>query len=775
MMTKDKERILVVDDEPQVLVALEDLLSDEFRILKSTSAAEALEVIRSTPDIAVVLTDQRMPSMTGDRLLAHAEKSSRAVGIMITGFADLNAVVRAVNEGRLFAYVTKPWDSDDLKFKVQQAAERFRLSEELAAERQLLHDLMNNVPDGIYFKDRAHTLLRVNDAHARSLGYDNARALMSEPEPKRTWYPGQAEVERQVMESGAAATDRVRQQLVGPSQRWVSETVAPVRNSDSEVVGLVGIVRDITQRKGVEEALRRSERELRSQTHLLSSILESMGEGVVAVDNSGRFILCNDQAEKLLGDSLTLAGSVQTWAAECGLYLANQSTPVTPDTDPLWRALTHHETSTVEVYVANSKIKGGTVLVTATPLRPTETSAQANNGAVAVLRDISRERELERQFMHAQKMEAVGRLAGGVAHDFNNLLSIIQSYGELLLTQLRADDEGRNDLQEMLLACDRAANLTQQLLTFSRSGVIQPHILQVNDVISGVQRMLRTALGEDVTLQLELGPDVPTIAADNGQLEQVLLNLAVNARDALPQGGRLTITTKRVSAKDLKGRLSPNASHADYVLLTVEDTGTGMTEEVRSQIFEPFFTTKQVGKGTGIGLSTVYGIVHKYSGAIWVSSELGVGTTFHVAFPAAGEGAWRPVVRRSRPPTSVTGKTILLVEDDSQVRRVSARILREEGYVVLEASNAAEAAALFENQNIDLLLTDVVMSGLSGIDLAEQLTKRYPRLLTLIMSGYPGDRVEGLRVVDENSYLEKPLTRKKLLTHVSRALQQAEN
>lgn len=768
-MIKEKDRILVVDDEPQVLVALEDLLSDEFRILKTSSPTEALEVIRRTPDIAVVLTDQRMPVMTGDRLLAQAERSSRAVGIMITGFADLNAVVRAVNEGRLFAYVTKPWDSDDLKIKVHQAAERFRLSQELAAERQLLHDLMNNVPDGIYFKDRAHALLRVNNSHAQSLGYSDARELMAETDTSLTLYPGQLEVEQQVMESGVPATDRVRQQMFGSSRRWVSETIAPVRNIEANVVGLVGIVRDVTQRMGVEDALRRSEVALRAKTQLLSSILEGMGEGVVAIDRAGRFILCNDQAEKLLG-TLTLEQTARDWGLGCGLYHANQSTPVTPDTDPLSRALTHHETSTVEVYVSNSKVKGSTVLMTATPLRALENSGHPNAGAVAVLRDITRERELEKQFMHAQKMEAVGRLAGGVAHDFNNLLSIIQSYGELLLTQLQGEEESRNDLQEMLSACDRAANLTQQLLTFSRSGVVQPHVLQLNDVVSGVERMLRTALGDNVALHLQLGADVPTIAADVGQLEQVLLNLTVNARDALPDGGHLTVATRRVDSTDIKARLGAHAPQGDYVLLTVQDTGTGMSEDVRSQIFEPFFTTKQVGKGTGIGLSTVYGIVHKYSGAIWVTSELGFGTVFYLAFPAAGDGAWRPLVRRTGPPASAAGKTILLVEDDDQVRRVSARILREEGYVVFEASNAAEAAALSECNSIDLLLTDVVMSGLSGTELAEQLTKRFPRLLTLIMSGYPGDRVEGPRVVDENSYLEKPLTRKKLLAHVSRLL-----
>lgn len=769
-MRRNKERILVVDDEPQVLVALEDLLSEEFAIVTTNSPVEALEVIRSTPDIAVVVTDQRMPNMSGDRLLAHAERSSKALGIMITGFADLNAVIRAVNEGRLFAYVTKPWDSDDLKFKIHQAVDRFRLSQELASERQLLHDLMDNVPDGIYFKDRTHKFFRVNNSLAKSLGYTSSEELMSQPDREPLPEDSQHLAELHVLETGIPATDRIRQQPTRVGRRWVSETIAPIRGDDSRVVGLVGIVRDVTRRVEMEEALRQSELDLRNQTLLLSSILESMGEGVVVVDKSGHFILCNDQAVKLLGRAPTPKDTIETWPLDAGVYHANQSTPVTGETDPLYRALAYDETSTLEVFVMNRSTKGSNVLMTAAPLRRSDGANTGNRGAVAVLRDISRERELERQFMHSQKMEAVGRLAGGVAHDFNNLLSVIQSYGELLLPQFSDDDIRKSDLQEMLAASERAANLTQQLLTFSRAGLIQPHLLQLNAVIEGIERMLQRALGEDVELTTDLAPDLPNIAADVGHLEQVLLNLAVNSRDALPNGGKLTITTRLSSSSELKDKLSGTPHPRDYIVLTVADTGTGMSEEVRSQIFEPFFTTKQVGKGTGIGLSTVYGIVHKYGGTIWVTSDLGSGSTFHIAFPVAGDNAWRPVVRQSGPPTSAPGKIILLVEDEEEVRRVAARILREEGYQVLEANNAESAMSLSESHPVDLLLTDVILAGINGIELAERVTRRLPRLRTLYMSGYAGDRMEDMRLVDESAYLEKPLTRKKLLAHVARLL-----
>lgn len=768
MNKPEKVRILVVDDEPQVLVALEDLLSDDFAILKSSSPTEALEVMRARHDIAVVLTDQRMPAMTGDRLLAHIERVSQALGIMITGFADLNAVVRAVNEGRLFAYVTKPWDSEDLRFKVHQAAERFRLTQELANERRLLHDLMDNVPDGIYFKDRDQKLIRANTAYAKSVGLADASALQAPEVQAQAVSASQREIERQVLETGIAATDQVCEREIGGRRRWISETIAPIRNTDSNVVGLVCIARDVTGRMEVEEALRQSELELRDQTQLLMSILESMSEGVVAVDRAGRFVLCNDQAEKLLGTALTKS-SARNWTSDSGLYHSNRSTPVVDYNDPLARALQHQEVSTLEVSVENERVRGVSLLITAAPLRRGFGSNQELGGAVAVLRDITRERELEHQFMHSQKMEAVGRLAGGIAHDFNNLLSVIQSCGEILLMQMD-EDPRRLDVEEIMAAGERAANLTRQLLTFSRSGIVQPHSLQLNAVIDGFDRILQRTLGEDIRLVTNLDPDLPVIASDVGQLEQVILNLAVNARDALPDGGRLSITTRRATREEIDTRFSGSARHRDYVVMIVEDTGTGMSDDVRAQIFEPFFTTKQVGKGTGIGLSTVYGIVHKYSGAIWVTSQLGVGSAFYVAFPTAVEDALRPVVHRSVSLVNAPGKTILLVEDEDDVRRIAARILREEGYLVLEAANADEAVAACESNPVDLVLADVILSGGNGIELAELLTKRFTRLQTLFMSGYPGDRVPGLHLIDEDTYLEKPLTRKKLLAHVSRVL-----
>jgi two-component system, cell cycle sensor histidine kinase and response regulator CckA len=766
MSALNKERVLLVDDEPQVLVALEDILCDEFTILKTSSPMEALEFIDSDRDIAVVLTDQRMPSMTGDRLLAHVEQASDALGIMITGFADLSAVVAAVNAGRLFAYVTKPWNSDDLRFKVQQAADRFRLSQELANERRLLHDLMDNTPDGIYFKDRQQGLIRANNAYARSMGYPSANTMLelfnveSAPDSQRV-------LERMVLEGGVSITDRVREQRTGALRRWVSETVAPIRASSGDVVGLVGISRDVSARVETEAALRQSELKHREQTRVLSSILESMGEGVVVVDGDGRFIVCNEEAERILG-KLDQGHNVSTWARECGLHHSNQESPLSPDADPLKRALENQEASTVELFIVNGRTKGSPIVMTATPLRVgTDDARERSSGAVAVLRDISRERELERQFHHAQKMDAVGRLAGGVAHDFNNLLTIIESYGDLLMTQFSDDDSRRDDLKEMLSAAERAARLTRQLLTFSRSNVVKARSLQLNDVISGVEKMLQRTLGEDLNLITDLDDTIASIASDVSHIEQIVLNLAVNARDAMVSGGTLTIKTRAATADQLRDKLEQGSEAEQYILLIVSDTGTGMSEEVRSRIFEPFFTTKEVGKGTGIGLSTVYGIVTRGGGHIWVETELGVGTTFYLAFPAVpGPGVSLPS-RRSSVPRSAVGKTILLVEDDQEVRRVTGRILREEGYAVIDAPGAAAALEALETHNVDLLLTDVVMPEMNGLQLAKQVLERWPELRILFMSGYAGDRLRDVALIDAGSHLEKPVSRAKLLERVA--------
>ena len=625
-MQANKERILLVDDEPQVLLALEDLLGEDFAVLKTASPEEALSMVEHDREIAVVLSDQRMPQMTGDELLARIDASSDAKRILVTAFADLSAVIRAVNNGKLFAYVTKPWNPNDLILMVRKAADHFRLTQELSRERRLL-----------------------------------------------------------------------------------------------------------------------------------TSILNSLDEGIVAADPDGNSLLFNPQAEKILGATANRVNS-KTWAQVHGVFTADRKQLLAEENNPLLRAMAGQKAAEIETFVKNGSVRGATIAMTGTPLVGDHNDVM---GGVAVLRDVTRQRELETQLSQSQKMDAIGRLAGGVAHDFNNLLVVIQGYAELIREDLSEGDSKRDDLEEILAAAHRAATLTKQLLAFSRSETVQPIELRLSDVVSGIEKMLRRIIGEDIELITELPPSLGVVRADAGQLDQVILNLSVNARDAMPNGGQLTISTHNVSFDAEYSTARIDIPPGEYVMLAVTDTGTGMDAETQMRIFEPFFTTKEVGQGTGLGLATVYGIVQQSGGQIRVYSELGHGTVFKIYFPRLDEA---PTARDPQSPAAAawsgTG-TVLIVEDDSAVRQVAARVLKDRGYTVLEARRPSEArrACTEHGSTIDLLLTDVIMPECTGTELARELSQLYPHLRVVYMSGYPGGAAARAGALEPGAaYLEKPFS-----------------
>jgi nitrogen-specific signal transduction histidine kinase/CheY-like chemotaxis protein len=373
--------------------------------------------------------------------------------------------------------------------------------------------------------------------------------------------------------------------------------------------------------------------------------------------------------------------------------------------------------------------------------------------------DVTEKNSLEAQLLQAQKMECVGRLAGGVAHDFNNLLGVITGYGELLRRRVGADPRLRKYVDDILKAAARASELTRQLLAFSRKQVLQPKILDLNAVVGDLERMLRRLIGEDVQLATVLEDQLGPVRADPGQMEQVLMNLAVNARDAMSKGGRLTIETANVTLDDGYCRHEPGVSPGRYAMLAVRDTGHGMAPEVRARVFEPFFTTKEAGKGTGLGLATVHGIVKQSGGHVSVESEPGHGTTFRIYLPrtdADGDEAPPAPAPRALPGGT---ETILVVEDEQSVREIVRESLEASGYRLLEAANGAKALEIAERQAIDLLVTDVVMPGFGGRELVERLRARRPELRALYMSGYTDDAVVRHGVMAEAvSFLQKPFT-----------------
>jgi len=416
--------------------------------------------------------------------------------------------------------------------------------------------------------------------------------------------------------------------------------------------------------------------------------------------------------------------------------------------------------------------KSGEWRVLESTASPVRNAAGAVEKLVIVNRDITERRELEQQLVLSQRLEAVGKLSGGIAHDFNNLLGVIIGYSEALQQSIGPENPLREAIDEIQKAGQRAATLTQQLLAFSRKQVLEPKILDLNSIVEDMRKMLRRLIGEDIELNFNMPADLGRVKADRGQLEQVILNLAVNARDAMPHGGELKIETANAQLGEKDVLRYRYVIPGRYIVLTVGDTGTGMDAKTKSHIFEPFFTTKEKGKGTGLGLATVYGVVKQSGGYIWLESEPGKGTTFRIFLPrvegvAEVAAPAEPVKRGDGP------RTILLVEDEPSLRKLTHRTLKDMGYSVLEANDAAQAIDVARSTDapIDLLLTDVIMPGMSGGDLAKKLSPENPHMRVLFMSGYTDGAIEVRGSLPPGmSVLRKPFTRDVLVRTVEAAL-----
>jgi len=510
-------------------------------------------------------------------------------------------------------------------------------------------------------------------------------------------------------------------------------------------------IRYAFERNQVRRQLETSERQLRESEVGYRTLVERAPVGIYRSSAEGKFLSVNAALVRMLGyDS---PEDMQQLDMACDVYADPAERQRLLDRD----SYTDREYDEVE---ATWKRKDGLLLKVQLSVRAVRNVASGVAYYETIVRDVTEQRRLQAQLMQAQKMEAVGRLAGGVAHDFNNLLTVIISYSDLLLEDLGRDDPKREDVAAVRKAAEGAAALTHQLLAFSRQQVLQPKVLDVNATVASTEKLLRRLIGEDIQLVAKLGSGLGSVKADPGQIEQVIMNLAVNARDAMPAGGQLTIETANVEMDEAYVRGHPLAQPGRYVMLAVSDTGTGMDEQTKAHIFEPFFTTKELGKGTGLGLATVYGIVKQSGGFIWLYSEPGHGTSFKIYMPRVDESAERATPAAAAPLPRGT-ETILVVEDAPAVRAVTRQVLERQGYTVLEAPNGGAALVLATKHHgpIHLLLTDVVMPGVNGRQLAEQLARPRPDMMVLFTSGYTDDSVVRHGVLESGiAYLQKPFT-----------------
>ncbi len=518
---------------------------------------------------------------------------------------------------------------------------------------------------------------------------------------------------------------------------------------------LIAFIRDITDRKQAEDAVRSSEKRYRS-------LFENMLEGCAYC----RFLEEEDGSRDFVYLDVNEAFGKLTGLKDVVGKKVSEVIPGIRESNPELFEIYGRVASTGEPERFEPHVAPLNIWFSVSVYSP------AKGFFVAVFSDITERRKLEEQLRHSQKMEAVGRLAGGIAHDFNNLLTVINGYSELLLGRVGEHSLVRRNVEEIRHAGERAESLTRQLLAFSRRQVLQPKVLDLNGVISNVERMLRRLIGEDVELRSVLPPALWPVSADPGQMEQILLNLAVNARDAMPSGGVLTLETANVVLDEAFAKDHPSVVPGPHVLLAVSDTGTGIRREIRDHIFEPFFTTKESGKGTGLGLATVYGIVKQSNGFISVYSEVGMGTTFRIHFPRfEGEVGDVPV-----PPAALSlegTETVLVVEDENSVREIIERTLSSKGYRVLPSAGGNEALRISVGceGTIDLLITDVVMPGMGGRELADRIGSLRAGMKVLFMSGYTENAITHRGVLEEGiEFLQKPFTPDGLLRKVRELL-----
>jgi two-component system cell cycle sensor histidine kinase/response regulator CckA len=642
-------------------------------------------------------------------------------------------------------------------------AELKQVQELLQKERETFFPILHKAPYGIALIDKDGKFIYINPGFTNITGYG-----LGDISSEKGWI----RVTSRFLEYREEIINLQRRDVV---EKCIEKTlcvickdgeikeieVKPTLLDDGKIVM---ILFDITERKRAEEALSRSEEQYRL-------IAENTKDLICTLDLQGSFHYVSPSFKKVLGYSpeeltgLNVFSLVHPDDRETTMKIYQQAFINKEAGNAEFRY--RHKNGNWRIFESvGSWIFSGN----GTPSR-----------SVLVSRDITERKQteekmavLQAQLGQSQKMEAIGRLAGGIAHDFNNILAVIQGYTDLCLFNIPKENRMREDIKAISNAVKRAANLINQLLAFSRRQAMRLEVIDLNPVLQNLEKMLRRVIGEDVEFATRLAVNLGRIKADPGQIEQILLNLALNARDAMPSGGKLIIETVNLTLSETYSQSYIGLTAGHYVMISITDTGLGMTKEVKQRIFEPFFTTKEIGKGTGLGLSMVYGIVKQSGGHIEVDSEPGKGTTFRIYFPRVDE----PMVEEKEQDTggsSLGNETILLVEDEEDVRKLIARILREQGYKVLEASQGREVFSLCEGQGgpIHLMVTDMIMPEMNGMELAKQIKQIYPEMKVLYMSGYSPDKVatDCEKVEKEIEFIQKPFTVDRLARKIREVLE----
>ncbi|HXB54633.1 MAG TPA: response regulator [Vicinamibacteria bacterium] len=827
-------RILVVEDSPTQAERLRLLLEDQgYQVEVARNGREGLAAAKSGPPDLIV-SDVVMPEMDGFafcQAVKAEDVTKRIPFVLLTGQRTPMDIIHGLQKGA-DNFITKPFEDDYLVDRVRRIFDNlahrergglemevavrlsgreivvnadkqqmiellFSTSEELseshkhleAARLQLeeqARDLERKVQERTQelrqAEEKFRTLVeqmpavvytaaheRVGQARYMSpqietlLGFPTADWLTDPDHWTHRIHPDDRERVTAVFgglrATGTPASAEYRLVARDGRQTWVRDMARVVRSAEGTAPFVQGVILDISDRKRAEEALRASESSFRL-------LFASNPHPMWVFDGEGsRFLEVNEAAVAHYGYSRDefLAKTIRDLHPSDNIPIVEQH---------FQEALREPgQEAFRSPRVWKHRKKDGTLIDVEIAVSPIEFLGR--KAWLALANDITEKKRLEAQLLQAQKMESVGRLAGGVAHDFNNLLGVITGYGELLEKSLPDEARPQKYIKDIMRAAERAAGLTRQLLAFSRRQVLQPRILDLNTVVGEMEKMLRRLIGEDIQLITVLDESLGRVQADPGQIEQVLMNLAVNARDAMPRGGRLTIETANVDLDAAYARSRPGVKPGPHVMLAVSDTGHGMDQEVLAQVFEPFFTTKEAGKGTGLGLATVHGIVSQSAGHIFVYSEPEHGTTFKVYLPRTQEAETVVKAAPAKAEPERGSETILLVEDEESLRSLVRECLEASGYTVVEARHPGHALEIAQAHavHIHLLITDVVMPGMSGSELAARLVGSHREMKVLYMSGYTDDAVVLHGVLAANAaFLQKPFTMEALARKVREVL-----
>jgi len=751
-------KVLLVEDNPADARLVREMLKDSHRPVELTHAArlrDALECLR-TQGFNAILLDLNLPDSEGMNTFLRARAEAlHAPIVVLTGVADEEVAARAVREGAQDYLVKAEVDGPLLYRSIRYAVERQAYDEAIRHKEALYRNLIEGSIQGVVIHVDGVIKL-ANPALASMLGLERAEDLLGQP----VWQyvapqdREMAQAYQKARREGRPAPSNFELHLLKRDGTVIALDCMATSIAWEGGQATLATVVDTTERQRAEQGLRASEERFRQ-------IAENIKEAFIIVELAGfRPLYLSRMWEEIWGRPLEEAYR-----------------------DPLaWVRAVHPDDHAVVADARHAIEKGQAVSRTFRLVRPDRSIRwvrgrafpvyNANHEiyrAVGLVEDITDLRRTEEQLLQAQKMEAVGRLAGGVAHDFNNLLTAILGYSELVLQDLGDEHPSAVDVKEIRAAGQSAESLTRQLLAFSRRQILQPQTLDLNKVLTRVDALLQRIIGEDVDLTMKLTAPLGRVSADPGQIEQVVLNLAINARDAMPNGGKLTIETANVVLDEEYVAQHAGASTGPHVMVAVTDTGTGMDAATQQRLFEPFFTTKEPGRGTGLGLATVYGIVTQSRGSIWVYSELGHGSTFKVYLPVTTEDVLTPDAAEAIPASLSGTEAVLVVEDQLEARSVICETLRRRGYTVIEAINGPDAIVKGRQPElmIDVMLTDVVMPGMGGRRVAEVIRATRPNLKVVYMSGYTDSAIVDHGILEPGvTFVQKPFATDALLRKI---------